>query len=971
MRGSLLVLAALLVPVAPLALVSSSAQAAVRRVEFTSGPAYLVVEFLDDDLVHFELAQGPPPGTGTPIPVTPQVARTDYPGPESFTQAGATMTTSAMKVEVAAGTLCVKVSDPARLLYEACPRNLSQAWKGLTIAKGAMRNAYGLGEQFFMGGSADGDWVGRVRGPGGPFGNAMVFDTDNGPVGNAQIPVLFAVGAGDLTYGLLLDQVYKQEWNLAGDPWTVDTWGDQLRWYTMTGPGLPDLRADYLELTGRPPVPPKKAFGLWVSEYGYDDWAEIDARLAGLRAAAFPVDGFVLDLQWFGGVRQGSDNTRMGSLTWDPAAFPDPAAHLAAYRDRQGLGLITIEESYVGRGLPEHADLAARGYLVRAGCPSCAPVYLTGNDWWGRGGMIDWTRDAAGDYWHALKRQPLVDAGVMGHWLDLGEPEMYDPGDWTAGLLPGEHAHADYHNLYNLKWAESVARGYASGDRRPFMLTRSGAAGLQRFGVAMWSADIGSRLTALAQQQNAQMQMSMSGIDYYGSDVGGFHRDELNSDLDELYTQWFADAAWFEVPVRPHTDNACNCRHTAPDEVGHVASNLANLRQRYELTPYYYSLAHRAHLYGEPVVPPPAFYHQDDPALREMGGEKLIGRDLLVGVVAGRGERERDVYLPAGTWYDYHTGERLTSTGQWFMDRPLWVDGVFRLPAFARAGAILPKMHVDDRTMNVLGRRTDGTTRDELVARVYPDTAATAFTLYEDDGATTAYRAGDVRTTRISQRRTGDTATVTVEPADGSYAGAPDSRQAVVELVTGTQAAAVTLNGAALPRLPTRAAFDAAPSGWYNAGGDLVVAKSAGMPVTAARTFAFTLGQPPVSATFRCENGTTRPGQSVYAVGGVPQLGAWSVADAVKLSPTAYPAWTGTVTGLPPETTVEWKCVKRREDGFPDTADQWQPGGNTSLTTPASGDAGTTTGTFCPPSGPCVTNRGTQGPIGVWLMSRR
>lgn len=942
MTRALVFLAALLMP----SLVASSAQAAVQRVQFTSGPAYLIVEFLDDDLVHFELANGTSPGVNDSIFTTPQVAKKDYLGPTSFTQSGNTLTTPAMKVEVTAGTLCVKVSDPARLLYEACPRNLAQAWKGLTITKSSIQNAYGLGEQFFMGGSADGDWVGRTRSPGGAYGNAMVFDTDNGPVGNTQIPVLFAVGASNLNYGLLLDQVYKQEWNLTGSPWTVDTWGDQLRWYTMTGPDLPDLRKDYMELTGRPPVPPKKAFGMWVSEFGYDNWAEIDNRLSGLRADAFPVDGFVLDLPWFGGVTAGSDNTRMGTLSWDPTAFPNTSATINDYATNKGIGLMTIEESYVGKNLPEHADLAARGYLVRSGCPGCAPVYLTTNDWWGRGGMIDWTQDAAADYWHTLKRQPLADQGVQGHWLDLGEPEMYDAGDWTSGVLPGKHAHADYHNVYNLKWAESVARGYASGTKRPFMLARSGAAGIQRHGVAMWSADIGSKLTALAQQQNVQMHMSMSGIDYFGSDIGGFRREMLNSDLNELYTQWFANGAWFEVPVRPHTENLCNCAQTSPDKIGHKASNLANLRQRYELAPYYYSLAHRAHRFGEPVVPPLVHYHQNDPNVREMGHQKLIGRDLLVGVVAGAGERDRDVYLPAGTWYDYATGEKLTSSGQWFTDRPLWVNGVFRLPAFARAGAIIPKAHVDDKTMNAMGKRTDGTTRNELIARVYPDTTSTDFTLYEDDGATTAYQSGSVRTTQISQQLSGATATVTVAASSGDYSGAPSSRPTVVELVAGTQASAVTLNGSPLTQHATKTAFDAAAAGWYNAGGNLIVAKAASASVTTAKTFAFTLGQAPASMTFRCDNGTTAPGQSVYAVGSAPQLGSWSVASAVKLSPTAYPTWTGTIGTLPPNTAVEWKCVKRQESGYPDTADLWEPGANTSFTTPATGNGGTTTGSF-------------------------
>ncbi|RJL32601.1 TIM-barrel domain-containing protein [Bailinhaonella thermotolerans] len=828
---------------APLLFVNTAASAptGVQRAEFTSGDAYLLVEFLDDDLVHFELsAAGASPGTERALFTTPQVAKADYAGPEAFSREGDTFTTAALRVEVRPDTLCVTIAEEGRTLHTACPRNLRQAWKGLTISREGARNAYGLGEQFHRSGGADGDWDGRVRTPGGPFGNAMVFDPDNGPVGNAMIPVLFATGggAGTAGYGLFLDQVYKQEWNLTRDPWTVDTWGDQLRWYVLAGPDLRDLRSDYLELTGRPPVPPRKAFGLWMSEYGYDDWAEIDDRLATLRAARFPLDGFVLDLQWFGGVRKESDDTPMGGLTWDEMKFPDPAARVAAYAS-QGLGLMLIEESYVGRARPEHADLARRGYLVRRGCETCEPVYLTGNPWWGFGGMIDWTQDAAGDHWHETKRRPLVEQGVLGHWLDLGEPEMYDPGDWTAGVLPGKHAHADYHNLYNLKWAESVARGYRDVPRRPFLLARSAAAGIQRHGVAMWSADIGSRLGALAMQFNAQMHMSMSGIDYYGSDVGGFRREMLDSDLGELYTQWFANAAWFEVPVRPHTDNVCNCRQTAPDRVGHAPSNLSNIRRRYALTPYYYSLAHRAHRYGEAVVPPLAYHYPHDPNVREMGHEKLIGRDLLVGVVAGRGERERDVYLPAGEWIDYHTNERLRSSGEWFRRRPLYDGDLFRLPAFARSGAIIPKMHVDDRTLDVYGRRADGTVRDELVARVYPDAAETSFTLYEDDGATTSYRSGAVRETELTQRRDGASATVTIGGARGSYQGAPADRANVVELVG--RASAVTLDGAPLPRLPGRAAFDASPSGWYAGDDGVTVAKSDRAPVTTAKTFAFVL----------------------------------------------------------------------------------------------------------------------------------
>jgi alpha-glucosidase len=940
-----LVAAGLTVFVAP-------ASAAVQRVQFTAGGNYLVVEFLDDDLVHFETGVGSGPGTGTPLFTTRQVAKTNYPGPTSLTQNGGILTTPGIRVEVNTSTLCAAVYDtvpnPDLLLTTQCPRNLTQAWKGLSFTKSSMQNAYGLGEQFFTGGSSDGDWVGRTRTPGGTYGNAMNYDPDNGPVGNAQIPVLFAVGPSNANYGLFVDQVYKQEWNLTGDPWTVDTWGDQVRWYVMSGPNLPDLRKDYLELTGRAPVPPKKAFGLWMSEFGYDNWSEVDSTLASLRANQFPADGVMLDVDWFGGVTAGSDSTRMGTLDWDTANFPNPATKIASLSSVNGAGVIPIEESYVGRALPEHANMAASGYLVRAGCAACAPVYLTGNDWWGRGGMIDWTQPAAGDHWHDTQRDHLVDEGVTGHWLDLGEPEMYDGADWTAGVLPGKHAHADYHNVYNLEWALSIAKGYADNGetRRPFLLARSGAAGIQRTGAAMWSGDIGSKLTALAAQQNTQMHMSMSGVDYYGSDIGGFRREMLNSDLDELYTQWFANSSWFDVPVRPHTENLCNCLETSPDSIGDVASNRANLARRYELTPYYYSLAHKAYTDGDPLVPPLVYHYQNDPNVREMGHEKMIGRDLLVGVVAGAGERSRNMYLPAGTWWDYHTGSRTVSTGQWVNDVPLWRNGKFTLPTYARGGAILPKAHVDGQTMNVLGKRADGTTRGELVVRVYSDPAASSFTLAEDDGATTGYQTGAKRTTLLSQSRGAGTATVTVAASSGTYPGAPSSRQNVVELVTDTQASAVTLGGTPLTQHATKAAFDAAASGWYNAGGNLVVAKSASLAVTSAKTFVFTLGQAPVSVTFTCTNGTTVAGQSVYAVGSAPQLGEWSVASAVKLSPTSYPTWSATVPGLPPNTPVQWKCVKRQEANYPNTADAWQPGANSSFTTPASGSGGTTTGGF-------------------------
>ena len=767
---------------------------------FTNGKLRLRVEPLRDDLVHFELAPASAPAAAA-IETSPMIAHRDRPIAWARRD-GTTLATRELEVAVDAASLCVKVTDLARgfVLHRLCPA----AANDVTITRETTQNVYGLGEQFLVAGTTDGDWLGRDRTPGNEHGNAMVkFDGNikgSGSVGNAQFPIVYALSPARRGYAMFFDDPYAEHWSFKADPWRLTTLGDNLRWYVMTGPDLPDLRRDFMGLVGHPPVPPKQAFGLWISEYGFDDWKELDDKLRTLRAHHFPVDGFVLDLQWFGNVTPKSETSRMGTLRWDDKHFPDPKGKLAELRDKQGIGVMVIEESYISRGLPEHADLAKRGFLARDG-EGGKPSFISANPWWGVGGMIDWSNQAGADYWHDTKRQALVDDGVIGHWCDLGEPEMYIASSWYSA---GRHRQIDVHDLFSLLWVESIARGYERHrvERRPFMMSRSGAPGIQRFGASMWSGDIGSNLTTLAAHINAQMNMSLSGLDYYGSDIGGFIREPLKGDLGETYTQWFADGMAVDVPGRVHTWNTENDKETAPDRVGHMASNLASVRRRYELVPYVYSLAHRAFTDGDPVFPPLVWGFQDDPEVRVMGGEKLIGDSLLVALVAKDGARAIDVYLPRGaTWIDFETGKR-SEGGQWLRQLPLRdAGGVLHLPLFARAGAIIPMAFVDDQTMNVLGKRLGGDRHDELRARVFAG-GATRFTLVEDDGETIGYKRGEARRTTIAQKTDAHSIAVTIEKASGSYANAPARRDAVIDVVLepGVHAREVTLDGAPLAK---------------------------------------------------------------------------------------------------------------------------------------------------------------------------
>ncbi|MCA9929698.1 MAG: hypothetical protein KC419_14525, partial [Anaerolineales bacterium] len=429
----------------------------IPRLTFTAGDAYLRVEILDDDLVHFESGSGSVPDDA-PIATTPMVQKTDYAGPTEFTDDGnGTLTTAVLQLTVDPNSLCSTVTDLTKdeplVLTAVCPQDLDQRKKSLVIDPASMQHVYGLGEKFREPGEPNGDWVGSERDI-GIFGNEME-GFSGGAVGNAQFPVMYALGDGYDNYAMFVDVVFKQEWEFVGSDWSMTTSANPLRWYVMAGPDLPDLRSDYLELTGRPPVPPQALFGLWVSEYGYDNWDELDDKRQSLDANRFPQDGFVLDLQWFGGIQYPSE---MGSLSWDEENFPDPAAKIAELEAEEGLGVILIEESYVDQGLSNFGRMAGQSYLVKE-CDTCGPATMRA--WWGIGGMVDWTNDEGAAFWHDSNRQPLAEMGIVGHWTDLGEPEMTPSATWFAGL-PGLDLHDQIanHNIYNLKWAESIQLGY-------------------------------------------------------------------------------------------------------------------------------------------------------------------------------------------------------------------------------------------------------------------------------------------------------------------------------------------------------------------------------------------------------------------------------------------------------------------------------------------------------------------------------
>jgi alpha-glucosidase len=833
--------------------VPSRACSEIHRAKYQAHGYYLIVEVLDDDLFHFEYGAGNGPGTDIPIPTTemvcgavdslpPAVWRDFSMGPRWFSDDGkGVIETENTRLEINMGDISIAVINRTIgdiHLTTVSPLYFDQPFKGLEFTRTVELDVYGLGQQFVEPGESNIDWDGRIR-EGSSFGNVMA-GFDYGATGNTQIPVMYAVnGATFENYAVFMDITRKLRWDFTGrTEWTVSMHGDQVRFFILNGPDLLDLRKDFMDIVGHPLVPPRKMFGMWLSEFGFDDWYEVGDRRKTLHDNNFPIDGFVLDLQWFGGIPSVTGRCMMGSLDFDETKFFTPSEVIRGYSDRFGIGFMVIEEPYVCDNLPEFDELKDRGYLVGDGNIENQPAFLSG--FWGEGGMFDYTNDDCCRFVHDTERQKLIDAGIIGHWTDLGEPEVFDPQSvYSVGN------HADAHNIYNFRWIRGIYRGYISNrvPRRPFMMSRSGTAGIQRFGAAMWSGDIASRLTSLAAHAANQMHMSMSGIDYYGADIGGFHRN-LQGDQDEMYTQWYAYGMMFDIPGRPHVENLCNCKNNAPDRIGHLESNLANTRLRYSLIPYIYSLAHRAYLYGEPVMPPLVIYYQTDDNVRSIGHEKMIGRDLLAAIVARHGETKRNVYLPEGVWYDWYSNRQIESNGEWIENVPEYRDGIFRLPLYARAGAVIPMMHIDDETLNSLGERKDGEVHDELIIKAFgfdiaDATAEHFFTLFEDDGTSIEYQNGAVRETVISQKRSGDTTTITVGAAVGTYERAIEYRDIIIDLIGMTSNDVVYLNGETLMRFSDTKNFESARVGWIQNENRTITVKSGVRLVSDAKIFRF------------------------------------------------------------------------------------------------------------------------------------
>lgn len=446
-----------------------------------------------------------------------------------------------------------------------------------------------------------------------------------------------------------------------------------LRHYVAVG-SLSTVLERYSALTGRAPLPPRWALGYHQSRWGYATGARVREVAQGFRDEGLPLSALYLDIDYMDGYRV---------FTVDKGRFPQLSG-LSEELAQAGTRTVAIVDPGV-KADPAY-DVYAEGaaHFVR----SRDGGVLHGVVWPGRAAFCDFTDDDARRWWSGLYGR-LLDDGVGGVWHDMNEPASFSlSGDQT---LPrdAQHAAGDHrscHNVYGLLMAEAGAAALraARPDRRPFVLSRAGWAGLQRWSW-VWTGDAETSWASLRQQVATVLGLGLSGIPFSGPDIGGF----TGTPTDELYLRWLELAVFLPL-CRTHCVSSAAPRE--PWELPDPARALvgALVRFRYRLLPYLYTLAEETTRTGAPLVRPPGWPEAVD-ATASLD-ELLLGDGLLVAPVTIPGARARRVVLPEGEWAPWAPlagdGDRV---GAATCQRAVHADAPLGAPTvFIRGGTVLP-----------------------------------------------------------------------------------------------------------------------------------------------------------------------------------------------------------------------------------------------------------------------------------------
>lgn len=526
------------------------------------------------------------------------------------------------------------------------------------------------------------------------------------------------IAVQDQWYGIFVDNPARQYWDAALsrlNTITIDVEDEYLDIYLIMANSPRAVLRQYSRLTGTGPLPPVWALGYHQSRYSYYPESQVREIARQFRSHKLPADVIQLDIDYMDGYR---------IFTWDEKGFPDPGALIDDLRS-EGFKVVTIVDPGI-KADPEYS-VYAEGMDNEYFCKMPDDTVYTGAVWPGKAVYPDFSRSRVRSWWAGLHRE-LFKYGVAGIWNDMNEPADFTgdseyrphytvPNGLQAATDTGTPvSFSRFHNLYATGMNRATREAFQQHlpERRGFVITRSGYAGLQR-DAGVWTGDNCSWWEHLEAAVPMLLGLSISGVSMVGSDTGGFQEDASA----QLYSRWFSFAA-FTPYFRSHT--ADDTLAHEPWSFGTNVLNIARhyLELRYSLIPYIYTAFYRAETPGEPVMKPLFFDWPADERLKELNDEYLFGSGLLVAPVTSADTLWRHVYLPEGNWYDFWNDSLYRGASD-----QLVAASIGKIPLFVRGGSIIPheapRMHTAAQRSSVLSLDVYPDENGRAVGELYCD----------------------------------------------------------------------------------------------------------------------------------------------------------------------------------------------------------------------------------------------------------
>jgi alpha-glucosidase len=514
------------------------------------------------------------------------------------------------------------------------------------------------------------------------------------------------------SYGIFFDNTFRTFFDFCHERRNVTSFwseGGEMNYYFIYGPQMEDVVTGYTNLTGKPELPPLWALGYHQCKWSYYPESNVKETTAKFRELKIPCDAIYLDIDYMEGFR---------CFTWNKEYFPDPKRMVAELAADGFKTVVIIDPGIkIDKEYSVYKEALEKDYF----CKRADGPYMKGKVWPGECNFPDYTNPEVREWWAGLFKELISDIGVKGVWNDMNEPAIMEvpnktfPMDVRHDYDGNPCSHRKAHNIYGTQMARATYHGVKrfAYPKRPFIITRSAYSGAQRYSSS-WTGDNVATWEHLWIANIQVQRMSISGMGFTGSDIGGFAEQPSG----ELYARWI-QLAVFHPFCRTHSsgDHGDQEPWAFDNEVIDITRKFVNLR--YQLLPYLYTMFWQYIEEGIPMLKPLVYYDQTDIQTHYRNDEFVFGNQILVCPILEPNALGRRMYIPRGQWYDYWTNNFVSG------GKEVWVDTKFdEIPVFIKAGAIIPKYPVQQYVGEL--------EFDELTLNLYFKEGKEKSVIYED-----------------------------------------------------------------------------------------------------------------------------------------------------------------------------------------------------------------------------------------------